>query len=271
MPELPEVETVRRGVEPHVVGRTIREAVVRDARLRWPVPAGFADYVRGKRIRGVARRGKYLIFDLGGDRVIVHLGMTGRLLLLDAKEPLKRHDHVDLVLSGKLLLRFNDPRRFGAVLPWPEAEKEHVLLAGMGPEPLSDDFSGEYLYQRSRGRSAAVKLFIMDGGIVVGVGNIYASEALFRAGIRPAKAAGRVSRVQYDKLAQAIRDVLNFAIAHGGTTLRDYRGSDGNAGYFQQELMVYGREGQACKVCGTPIRRVVLGQRSTYYCHTCQK
>jgi formamidopyrimidine-DNA glycosylase len=268
VPELPEVETIRRGVEPHVVGRTIREAVVRETRLRWPVPADFAGYVQGKRIRGVARRGKYLIFDLGGDRIIVHLGMSGRLSVLEPDTPLKRHDHVDLVLSGKLLLRFHDPRRFGAVLPWPASEAHHVLLAEMGPEPLTEDFSGEHLYRRSRGRSAAVKLFIMDGRIVVGVGNIYASEALFHAGIRPRTAAGKVTRAQYDKLAAAIVKVLNFAIEQGGTTLRDFRGSNG---YFQQKLMVYDREGEPCRVCKTPIKKLVLGQRSTFYCPTCQK
>jgi formamidopyrimidine-DNA glycosylase len=271
MPELPEVETVRRGLEPHVVGRTIQSVTVRDSRLRWPIPGEFADYLKGKKIRGVARRGKYLIFDLGGDRMIVHLGMTGRLLLLDPQVPLKKHDHVDLLLSGKLLLRFHDPRRFGAVLPWPAAEMQHVLLAEMGPEPLSDEFSGAHLFERSRGRSAAVKLFIMDGRIVVGVGNIYASEALFYAGIRPKTAAGKVTRAQYDRLAAAIVKVLNYAIEQGGTTLRDFRGTDGSNGYFQLKLMVYDREGEPCRVCKTPIKKLVLGQRSTYYCPTCQK
>ncbi len=271
MPELPEVETVRRGLEPHVVGRTIQAVTVRDSRLRWPIPAEFAEFARGRKIRGMARRGKYLIFDLGGDRLIVHLGMTGRLLLLDPKTPLKKHDHVDLLLSGKMLLRFHDPRRFGAVLPWPAAEAQHVLLADMGPEPFSAEFDGDYLYERSRGRSAAVKLFIMDGRIVVGVGNIYASEALFHAGIRPKTAAGKVTRAQYHKLAVAIVKVLNSALDYGGTTLRDFRGSDGSNGYFQQVLMVYDRDGEPCRVCKTPIRKLVLGQRSTYFCPNCQK
>jgi len=271
MPELPEVETIRRGVEPHVVGRIIREVIVRDTRLRWPIPAGFVEFARGRKIRGVARRGKYLIFDLGGDRLIVHLGMTGRLSVLDPGEPLKKHDHVDLLLSGKVLLRFHDPRRFGAVLPWPAAEAQHALFAGMGPEPFSDEFSGDYLFQRSRGRSAAVKLFIMDGRIVVGVGNIYASEALFYAGIRPKTPAGKVTRAQYARLAQAILDVLRVAIEHGGTTLRDFRGSDGANGYFKQELRVYDREGLPCYVCGTAVKRLVLGQRSSFYCPTCQR
>src|ERR1700758_1046444 len=257
MPELPEVETVRRGLEPHVVGRTIREATVRDTRLRWPIPAEFAQFMRGKKIRAVARRGKYLLFDLGGDRLIVHLGMTGRLLLLDPGTPLKKHDHVDLLLSGKMLLRFHDPRRFGAVLPWPAAEAHHALLAEMGPEPFSEEFNGDHLFERSRGRSAAVKLFIMDGRIVVGVGNIYASESLFHAGIRPKTAAGKVTRAQYQKLAAAIVKVLKLALEFGGTTLRDFRGSDGSNGYFQQVLMVYDRENEPCRVCKTPIKKLV--------------
>jgi formamidopyrimidine-DNA glycosylase len=271
MPELPEVETIRRGVEPHVVGRTIREVVVRDSRLRWPIPAEFAAFARGKKIHGVARRGKYLVFDLGGDRLILHLGMSGRLYVLDPGVPLKKHDHVDLLLSGGVLLRFHDPRRFGAVLPWPAAEAHHALLAELGPEPFSAEFSGDYLFERSRGRSAAVKLFIMDGRIVVGVGNIYASEALFRAGIRPRTAAGKVTRAQFARLAQAILEVLRIAIEHGGTTLRDFRGSDGSNGYFQQELRVYDREGLPCYVCKTPIKRLVLGQRSSFYCPVCQR
>ena len=271
MPELPEVETVRRGVEPHAVGRTIQSVTVRDSRLRWPIPAEFAEFARGKKIRAVSRRGKYLVFDLGGDRLIVHLGMTGRLLVLDPGTPLKKHDHVDLLLSGGTLLRFHDPRRFGAVLPWPASEAHHALLAEMGPEPLSEEFSGDHLFARSRGRKQAVKLLIMDGRIVVGVGNIYASEALFRAGIRPRTAAGKVTRAQYARLAQAIVEVLQFAITQGGTTLRDFRGSDGMNGYFQQKLMVYDREGEPCRVCQTPIRKLVLGQRSSFYCPTCQR
>jgi formamidopyrimidine-DNA glycosylase len=271
MPELPEVETIRRGVEPHVLGRSIVAVTVRDARLRWPIPAGFADYARGRSIAAVRRRGKYLIFDLGGDRILLHLGMSGRLYLLNPDEPLRRHDHVDLLLSGDLLLRFHDPRRFGAVLPWPAADSDHVLVAGMGPEPLEDDFSTAYLFRESRGRSAAVKNFIMDGRVVVGVGNIYASEALFRAGIRPTVPAGRVTLPRYQKLVEAIRHVLLTAIERGGTTLRDFRGSRGESGYFQNELTVYGRDGERCRVCGTPIRRLVIGQRASYYCPVCQK
>jgi len=271
VPELPEVETVRRGVEPHVVGRRVENVIVRDARLRWPVPHNFPDFVHGRTIRGVSRRGKYLIFDLGGDRFIVHLGMSGRLCLLERAEPPRKHDHVDLQLAGGKLLRFHDPRRFGAILPWPSADAEHVLLAKLGPEPFSVEFSGAYLFARSRGRAAPVKTFIMDGGIVVGAGNIYAAEALYRAGLRPNRAAGHVTRAQYDALATAIREVLAIAIERGGTTLRDFAGAQGEAGYFQQELMVYGREGEACRCCGTAIRRAVIGQRSSCYCPSCQR
>lgn len=277
MPELPEVETVRRGLEPHVVGRRITAAVIREPRLRWPVPAHFADYVAGRTITAVARRGKYLVFTLdSGDRFVVHLGMSGRLFALDADAALLKHDHVDLLFEAgadgrEQRLRFNDPRRFGALLPWPAHETSHPLLAGMGPEPLEPAFSGGHLWQQSRGRRVPVKSFVMDGRVVVGVGNIYASEALFRAGIRPTRAAGRLSRVQCDRLAVAIRAVLEAAIVAGGTTLRDFAGARGEAGYFAQDLFVYGREGQACRVCATPIRRLVIGQRSSFFCPHCQR
>ena len=279
MPELPEVETVRRGLTPHVVGRRIRGAVVRDPRLRWPIPPHFADYVSGRTIERVERRGKYLIFHFDaaahGDRLIVHLGMSGRLLALAADTPPAKHDHVDLDFEsapGTLLrLRFNDPRRFGAMLPWPGTEAGHPLIDSMGPEPLSDAFSAEHLFRLSRRRSAPVKNFIMDGRVVVGVGNIYASEALFRAGIRPQRAAGRVRFVQYVRLVTMIRSVLEAAIVQGGTTLRDFASADGAAGYFAQDLFVYGREGQPCRVCATPIRQRVIGQRSSFWCPDCQR
>lgn len=272
MPELPEVETVRRGVEPHVLGRRIVAVTVRDRRLRWPVPADFADYARGQRIERVERRGKYLIFGLaGGDRLIVHLGMTGRLLVLAGDEPLRKHDHLDLVLDDGRLLRYHDPRRFGAVLPWPRGEAGHLLIDGLGPEPFSDAFGGDYLYRRSRGRKVAVKSFVMDGQVVVGAGNIYAAEALFRAGIRPTRAAGRVSGAEYQRLAEAIRAVLGEAITQGGTTLRDFAGADGVAGYFQQDLAVYGREGQPCRRCGTTIKGQRLGNRASCWCPACQR
>ncbi len=279
MPELPEVETIRRGVEPHVVGRHIVGVTVRDARLRWPVPPDFAGFVLGQRIAAVARRGKYLIFHLGdesggamgGDRILVHLGMSGRLLVFGENRPLRKHDHLDMEFSGGLHLRFHDPRRFGAVLPWPAAETGHVLLDELGPEPFSPEFSGEYLYLRSRGRSVALKNFIMDGHNVVGAGNIYAAEALFRARLRPGRAAGRVNRAEYVRLAQTIREVLGEAIVQGGTTLRDFAGANGEAGYFQQELFVYGREGQACRLCAETIKGIRLGNRASCYCPRCQR
>lgn len=272
MPELPEVETVRRGVEPYVLGRLIGQVTVRDARLRWPVPQDLPKRLKGRRVESTSRRGKYLLLHLdNGDRLIVHLGMSGRLLVLQPGHPLRKHDHVDIELEGGVLLRYHDPRRFGAVLPWPAAEATHELLAGMGPEPFSEEFTGDYLFKLSRGRSAPLKNFVMDGSVVVGAGNIYAAEALFRAGLRPGRAAGRVTRAQYQLLAEKIREVLAAAIEQGGTTLRDFAGADGESGYFQQKLYVYGREGEPCLVCKTVIRRLVIGQRSSCYCPECQK
>lgn len=275
MPELPEVETIRRGLEPLIVGRRIEAVAVRDARLRWPVPADLSTRVHGKRIAGVARRGKYLLFDLGGDRLIVHLGMSGRLFVAECDAPPRKHDHLDFDLADAhgdvLRLRFHDPRRFGAVLPWAESEAEHALLRGMGPEPLEGEFSGDYLFARSRGRRQAVKSFIMDGRIVVGVGNIYASEALFRAGIRPQVRAGKISRGQYARLATAIRQTLRHAIRLGGTTLRDFANARGESGYFQQALKVYGRDGEPCRKCRTIVRRASFGQRASFYCPSCQR
>jgi formamidopyrimidine-DNA glycosylase len=272
MPELPEVETIRRGVTPHVVGRSIVRAVVRERRMRWPVPLEFSDAIAGRTIISTSRRGKYLLLHLdSGDRVLIHLGMSGRLFVLTQGHPLLKHDHVDIELDDGKLLRFNDPRRFGAVLLWKRDEATHSLLIGMGPEPFSDEFHGDYLHRMSRGRSAAVKTFVMDGRIVVGAGNIYAAESLFRAGIRPTRAAGDISRPRYKVLAQKIRDVLNEAIVQGGTTLRDFAGADGAAGYFQQDLYVYGRDTLPCRTCATPIKRLVIGQRSSFFCPQCQR
>ena len=271
MPELPEVETVRRGITPHVVGCTIEQLIVRDRRLRWPVPKNLGALVKNRRIIGTDRRGKYLILVLDSkDRVLIHLGMSGRLLVLKTGHPLKKHDHVDLELSGDVLLRFNDPRRFGAVLPWPTEQETHPLIETMGPEPFSDEFNGEYLFKLSRGRSAPVKNFVMDGRVVVGAGNIYAAEALFRSGLRPSKPAGKLTRAQCTTLAQHVRAVLSEAVEQGGTTLRDFFGADGQPGYFQQKLFVYGRENEPCRKCRAPIRRVIIGQRSSFYCPKCQ-
>jgi formamidopyrimidine-DNA glycosylase len=272
MPELPEVETIRRGVEPHVVGRRVLKVTVREPRLRWPVPADLVRQVEGRRITGTGRRGKYLLLQLDdGARLIVHLGMSGRLFVLRPGHPLQKHDHLDLELEGQVLLRLQDPRRFGAVLLWPAAQAQHPLLAELGPEPFSDAFDGDYLYARSRGRQLATKSFVMDGQVVVGAGNIYAAEALFRAGIRPGRAAGRLSRADCTRLAEQIRSVLAEAVAQGGTTLRDFAGADGAPGYFQQVLQVYGRAGEPCRTCGTPIRGVRIGQRASCYCPHCQR
>ncbi len=271
MPELPEVETIRRGIEPHLVGRTIERVVVRERRMRWPIPRGFERKLAGRRIRAVGRRGKYLILDLGGDQLILHLGMSGRLLLLEQGHPLRKHDHLDFELSGGLLLRLNDARRFGAALLWPASQASHALLKHLGPEPFADEFSAQYLFGLSRRRSAPVKNFLMDGRVVVGVGNIYAVESLFRAGIRPMRAAGRVTAAECARLVTAVRKVLSDAIDAGGTSFRDYRNSSGEPGYFAQKLSVYDRGGEPCRKCRTPIKRLPIGRRSSFYCPKCQR
>ncbi|HEY1077173.1 MAG TPA: bifunctional DNA-formamidopyrimidine glycosylase/DNA-(apurinic or apyrimidinic site) lyase [Fontimonas sp.] len=272
MPELPEVETVRRGLLPHLSGKRIRDVTVRDARLRWPVPANLRAKLRGRTVTAIDRRGKYLIVTLdSADRVIVHLGMSGRVLVVAADAPLRKHDHVDWLLDSGWVMRYHDPRRFGAMLLWPAGETAHVLLDGMGPEPFTDAFNGDYLFERSRGKRVAVKNFVMDGQIVVGAGNIYATEALFRSGIRPTRAAQRLTRAECATLAANIREVLADAIVQGGTTLKDFAGADGESGYFQQKLYAYGRDGEPCLRCETPIKRLVIGQRASFYCSRCQR
>lgn len=280
MPELPEVEVTRRGIEPAVVGRRIDGVVVRQQSLRRTVPSDLAETLTGMRIETVRRRGKFILLDCAADgrrgSLVVHLGMTGTLRVMPAATPVRLHDHVDLVL-GDRVLRFNDPRRFGLVL-WHADEAGPVLdsshFAKLGAEPFSDAFDadrgGRLLHRLSRGRSAAIKQFLLAGEAVVGVGNIYASESLFRARIDPRTAAGRVSLVRYAALADAIRETLAAAIARGGSTLRDFVGADGNAGYFQQDYFVYDRTGLPCRICGTPIRAIRQGQRSTFFCHRCQ-
>lgn len=271
MPELPEVETARRGIEPHLLGRIVTAVTVRERRLRWPVPHALARELTGQAIRSVTRRAKYLLLNTAAGTAILHLGMSGSLRVLAADTPPLKHDHVDLVLDSGRLLRLRDPRRFGTIL-WTRGDAQrHALLKDLGPEPLEDGFDGDYLFARSRGRKLAVKLFIMDSHVVVGVGNIYASEALFMAAIRPGKAAGRVSRAEYAALAKAIKKVLAASIEAGGTTLRDFMREDGEPGYFLQRLRVYDREGKPCYRCGAPIKQTVTGQRSTYYCPSCQK
>ena len=270
MPELPEVETTRRGLAPHLIGRTVTALDIRQPRLRWPIAPDLRKRLPGQRIDDVERRAKYLLVHTQAGSALLHLGMSGSLRVLPAASPIGAHDHVDWKLDSGRILRFTDPRRFGSQL-WQKPGEIHPLLAGLGPEPLSDAFDGDDLWKKSRGRSAAVKVFLMDQAIVVGVGNIYASEALFAAGIHPKRAAGSISRARYARLADEVKRVLAYAIARGGTTLRDFINPDSEPGYFEQELFVYGREGEPCKVCGTPIRAITLGQRSTFFCPKCQR
>ncbi len=276
MPELPEVETTRRGLAPLVEQRRILRAVVRHRGLRQPVPRGLEQRLAGARVRTLSRRGKYLLFDCKtADReagtLLVHLGMSGRLWLVDAKTPPEKHDHFDLVFDNGRAIRLRDPRRFGLVLWLKDDPLAHPLLASIGPEPLTADFDGAVLHRATRSRSAAIKLAIMDGHVVAGVGNIYANEALFRAGIDPRTPAQRVSRARCDALAREIRAVLGEAIEAGGSSLRDYVGSDGMAGHFQNRFFVYGRGGEPCTRCGTAIRELRQGQRASCYCPRCQK
>ncbi|MFC1750023.1 bifunctional DNA-formamidopyrimidine glycosylase/DNA-(apurinic or apyrimidinic site) lyase [Pseudomonadota bacterium] len=271
MPELPEVETTRSGIAPHVENKTISQVVVRCKKLRYPVPTRMAKEALGQRVDIVERRGKYLLLRTVAGTILVHLGMSGSLRLVDSALPAEKHDHVDIVLNDQRCLRLHDPRRFGAVL-WIKGDPyDHDLLSSLGPEPLNDAFDGDYLYQRSRGRRVSIKQFVMDSKLVVGVGNIYASESLFMAGMRPQTAAGKVSRVRYQKLAAVIKDVLSMAIKQGGTTLRDFVDGSGKPGYFQQQLNVYGRDGEPCNVCSTAIKHLQQGQRSSYYCPCCQR
>ena len=270
MPELPEVETTRRGLAPHLEGKRIRGVVLRRPDLRWPIPAEIEHMLPGQRIDAVRRRAKYLLLDTDAGSALLHLGMSGSLRVLPVSTPVRAHDHVDLLLDSRRVLRFNDPRRFGCLL-WQPAGETHELLRGLGPEPLSDDFDGDYLFARSRGRSAPVKAFLMDQRIVVGVGNIYVAEALHAAGVSPLRAAGRVSRERYGALAAEIRRILDHAIRRGGTTLRDFLSPDGAPGYFEQELRAYGRGGLPCPRCGRPLRQAAIGQRTTAWCPGCQR
>jgi formamidopyrimidine-DNA glycosylase len=277
MPELPEVEVTRRGVAPHIEGRVVERVLTRRAGLRWPFPPGLSALLAGRTITHTGRRGKYLLIGFAHGTLIIHLGMSGHLRVLPAATPPRTHDHFDLVVragDGLQALRLHDPRRFGAVLwhPVDDGELEqHALLRGLGVEPLEDQFSGALLYRATRRRSAPIKQVLLAGDIVVGVGNIYACESLFRAGINPKTAAGRIGRERYDKLALAIRQILAEAIVQGGSTLRDFIAVNGQSGYFQQTYFVYDRAGVPCKICGTEIRQIKQGQRSTFYCVICQK
>jgi formamidopyrimidine-DNA glycosylase len=271
MPELPEVETTRRGISAALVGHAISDFILREPRLRWRVEPSLEHELPGQHVRGVRRRAKYLLIDLDRGTLIAHLGMSGSLRVMPADSPRLVHDHYDLVLDNGQCLRFNDPRRFGS-LHWCTGDvTAHPLLASLGPEPLEAGLDAAYLARKARGRRAAVKIFLMDQRIVVGVGNIYASEALFRAGIRPRRAAGRLRKAEWDRLVIAIREVLGEAIHQGGTTLRDYVDTAGTPGYFSQQLFVYERNGEPCRRCGTTVRHLVQGQRSSYFCPSCQQ
>ncbi len=269
MPELPEVEVTRQGIAPHLLNQTISAIIVRNASLRWPVPDELQLAV-GLSITQVSRRAKYLLLTTALGQIVVHLGMSGSLRVVDSGTPAAKHDHVDLCLANGRCIRYNDPRRFGSWL-WQGVQLAPLsVLEGLGPEPLSEAFNGNYLYQQSRKRKQAIKTFIMDNRVVVGVGNIYANEALFNAGIRPAITAGTLSRARLMKLVDAIKAVLQAAIEQGGTTLKDFTNSDGKPGYFAQQLNVYGRAGEGCFRCGSEVQHQVLGQRASFFCPRCQ-
>jgi formamidopyrimidine-DNA glycosylase len=270
LPELPEVETTRRGLAPHVRGRRVLALSVHEPRLRWPVDPQLPRKLRGQRVRRLTRRAKYLLLELERGTLLLHLGMSGNLRVVPRETPRRLHDHFDLLLDSGRTVRFNDPRRFGSLI-YTSDTRAHPLLKDLGPEPLTAAFDGDYLWRITRGRRVAIKNLVMNGKLVVGVGNIYASEALFRARIRPQRAARSLSRADAARLVRAIRTVLSLAIRSGGTTLRDYLGTDGAPGYFRQKLYVYERAGKPCRRCGTPIRALTQGQRSTYYCPSCQK
>ena len=271
MPELPEVETTRRGILPWVEGRVIQGMAVREPRLRWPVPVGMGERVAGERVHAIRRRGKYLLFEVDGGAVLLHLGMSGSLRVSAARAPPGKHDHVDILMEGDRCLRLTDPRRFGAVLWAPAPVDTHWLLRDLGLEPLEGEFTGDYLFEQTRRRRVNIKDLVMNAKVVVGVGNIYANEALFHAGIRPGIAARRLTRARCSRLVEAIKVTLESAIRAGGTTLRDFVGSDGRPGYFSSELFVYGRCGDPCRLCGNVLKAARIGQRSSVYCPHCQQ
>ncbi len=269
MPELPEVETTLRGIEPWLLGKTITRIHVHHRGLRWPVPETIS-HCDGASVIALRRRAKYLIVDTSAGSIIIHLGMSGSLRVIENPEPKRKHDHVEFELADGAIIRYHDPRRFGAILWTDQPVEDHALLRTLGPEPLGNEFNGEHLFRMSRRKKVAVKNFLMDNHVVVGVGNIYANEALFAAGIRPARAACRVTRKQYLTIAETIRQVLSEAIKMGGTTLRDFVNSSGEPGYFQQTLNVYGRTGEPCRRCESEIKQRTIGQRSSFYCPDCQ-
>lgn len=271
MPELPEVETVRRGITPHIEGQQVQQVIIRHPTLRWPIPNELIKLLPGQPLQTILRRAKYLLLTFPTGTLILHLGMSGSLRILPKASTVKKHDHFDLVMNNGLCLRLNDPRRFGAVLWSEEPIQQHPLIQQLGPEPLSDAFNHERLYQQSRKRSIAIKQFLMDNKMVVGVGNIYANESLFLCGIDPRRKASTISKARYQRLVAIVKQVLAEAIEQGGTTLRDFTQSDGKPGYFQQQLRVYGRAGETCLHCGNSIKQITQGQRSSFYCSSCQR
>ena len=271
MPELPEVETTCRGIKAHIVGKRVKGVIVRQPRLRWPITPSLKEMLPGQDILNVTRRGKYLLLGAKNGTVIIHLGMSGSLQLVTSEEAPIKHDHFDIVFNNGKALRLNDPRRFGAVLWTTKPPLKHALLVSLGPEPLEHNFNADYLYDVSRKRRVTIKSFIMNSKIVVGIGNIYANEALFRSGIRPTTAAGKISKIRYQQLVKAIQEVLQAAIAKGGTTLRDFTNGEGKPGYFKQKLLIYGHAGEPCTVCNKIIKLSQQNQRATYYCSQCQR
>ncbi len=271
MPELPEVETTRIGITPYILDETVKTVSIRNRKLRWPISRRIDKELPGQKIKQVSRRGKYILFHTETACLILHLGMSGSLRVLLKKGQPQKHDHVDIEFKSGVLLRFTDPRRFGSIHWTKKDPLKHKLLKNLGPEPLSDDFNADYLFEKANRKTQTVKTFIMDSKIVVGVGNIYASESLFRAGIHPKQSTGKISKARYEKLVTAIKNALKEAIKKGGTTLRDFVNGEGKPGYFGQELNVYNREGQSCTKCKTLIKQTRIGQRSTFYCPECQR
>ncbi len=270
MPELPEVETTVNGIKPLIIKQKVTDIIIRQHQLRWPIPKELPEILKGKTVISVARRAKYILINFQHGTLILHLGMSGSLRFIDKKTQAAKHDHVDIIFNNSQCLRYHDPRRFGAILWSTENIEQHKLISHLGPEPLQQEFDVDYFYNRSRKRTISIKQFIMDSKVVVGVGNIYASESLFLAGIKPTRAAGRVSKARYLKLCNAIKTVLTNAITQGGTTLRDFSNSDGKPGYFKQQLNVYDRAGLPCKNCSRTIKQITQNNRSSYYCSTCQ-
>ncbi|MFT6927245.1 MAG: formamidopyrimidine-DNA glycosylase [Psychromonas sp.] len=269
MPELPEVETSRKGISPHLINKSVQDVVLRHTQLRWKIPQDLLSEIKGKILLSIDRRAKYLLFNFSSGTLLIHLGMSGSLQICPLDSPPKKHDHADLIFAD-CLLRFTDPRRFGAILWLGSTPEDSPLLSKLGPEPLSDDFTAKYLYTAAASRKLPVKQFIMDQKVVTGVGNIYATEALFRAGIKPTRSAGNISQKRYQLLVDCIKEILQQAIQQGGTTLKDFVGSDGKPGYFQQTLQIYGKTGQQCPNCENPLKSVKLAARASVYCANCQ-